>query len=300
MKEILQNSSKSYAKINLALGIVGKRKDGYHLLSTIMQSISLADDIAIKFYLGKARVWIHCQGLNLEMQDNLVYKAAIAWLQETQADLDLEINLVKKIPSQAGLGGASTNAATTLRLLNQYQEIEPQRLLEIASLLGADVPFCLFGGTAYCTGIGEEIETMPAWHNDAILVLSPPLQICTSKAFAQVKKITAKYISPRLIKNLQSKQVQELKTEFFNSFLPLAFKLEPELEGYYQALIQTKAQLVQMTGSGPSLFAIYANRAEAKQAQTALAAKLPNSKIFLCRTISADEYNDQLGNAKQS
>ena len=182
MNEITLNA---YAKINLSLAIIGKRDDGYHNLSTIMQTISLFDKITIK----KSCDNIICNTDNKYIpsgEGNIAFKAAKKFFEFTNIDGGAIISIKKNIPFGAGMGGGSADAASVLKGLNKLYstKICLDDLIKIASEIGADVPFALFGGTALVQGIGDKISRLKPFMDCYILVLKPGVSISTPKAYS--------------------------------------------------------------------------------------------------------------------
>ena len=155
----------AYAKVNLTLDVLGKRPDGYHDLQSVMQTISLRDDIEID--VGTGKPWkLLCSREDIPCDErNLAWKAAKVYCEAMNKDPDgLEIRITKRIPSQAGLGGGSADAAAVLRALNEHygNPLSIMALAELGAQVGSDVPFCVVGGTAMVEGRGERIRMLPA------------------------------------------------------------------------------------------------------------------------------------------
>ncbi len=154
----------AFAKINLTLDVLGKREDGFHALKSVMQTISLRDDIEIDVGTGKPWV-LRCdkEGVPTD-SSNLAWKAAEAFERTTGKDLGgIEIRITKRIPSQAGLGGGSADAAAVLRALNEHfgAPLSIGALAELGGTIGSDIPFCVIGGTCMCEGRGERLRKLP-------------------------------------------------------------------------------------------------------------------------------------------
>ncbi len=152
---------KAYAKINLSLAVTGKRDDGYHTLSSVVQSVSLADELEITTGIGALR--FSCSNKNIKTEDNLCFMAAKLFFESAGIAPDAEIVLRKNIPVTAGLGGGSTDAGTLLSALNRLygRPLDKDTLYKIGLKLGADVPVCMAGGTVLMEGIGERLTRLP-------------------------------------------------------------------------------------------------------------------------------------------
>lgn len=153
-------SAKAYAKTNLCLEVLGKRKDGYHELDTVMHSVSVFDEITLT--TNQKGITVRCDNSELSGQDNIVYSAAKAFFAQTKNEFGAHFSIKKGIPVAAGMGGGSADAAAALLLLNKASEkpLDDNILFSIAQKLGADVPFCVMGGTARAKGIGEKLEKL--------------------------------------------------------------------------------------------------------------------------------------------
>ena len=230
--------AKSYAKINWTLRITGKRADGYHDLETVFQTISLHDTLT--FERG--------EGLRLTCDDasvpadasNLIVRAAAA-LGVT----GVHIALQKRIPAGGGLGGGSSNAATTLRVLDSMFELKTplDRMLDIALSLGSDVPFFLHGGTAYATGRGEVITPLPSKTGVPLLLVLPDVRVSTAEAFAQIRSYS----------NLVGPDVLSRPELMTNDFEEPIFGRHPELREFKSRLLDAGAWWAAMTGSGSTI-----------------------------------------------
>ncbi len=173
------------AKLNLYLDITGRRNDGYHLLETVMQSVDLCDIVTVELAVGG--------GISVETSNpiipvnegNICYKAARILLDTVQSDSSAEIYIEKRIPSGAGLGGGSADAAAVLKGLNTLlgEPLSERELLELSVRVGADVPFCLAGGTRLCRGIGEILEYIKPLPEKTYLIVMPDFQCDTRSAY---------------------------------------------------------------------------------------------------------------------
>ncbi len=284
------------AKINLSLDIVNRRADGYHLLATVMQSLDLADLLRIDVKLGPAAAHTIEISSNLAQlpldNTNTAWRAARIFLDgaKIQPGLQLKIHIEKKIPLAAGLAGGSSNAAAVLFALNQifpnhYTDAE---LFLLAAQVGADVPFCLKGGTVLCEGIGEILTKLPDWNDLAILLALPDQALLTKDVFTvfNLAEKTAAPATAALVAAVEAQDLAGLARSAGNVLEKVSFSLLPELAELKDQLLQTGAIMAQMTGSGPSLFAVYANRAVCLAAEESLRLKLPGLKLVVCRSLA--------------
>jgi len=180
----------AFAKVNLGLRVLGKRADGYHELDTIFQTVSLHDTIKIA-PTDDSEILFSCDDRSLPAdEDNLVVRAARSLQERSVSNRGARIRLEKRIPTQAGLGGGSADAAVTLLGLTSLWKLQLAKdvLIEIAAQLGADVPFFLFGGTARGTGIGDRVESLPDAPERFLLIIKPGANISTADAYQALGK----------------------------------------------------------------------------------------------------------------
>ncbi|HEX9801526.1 MAG TPA: 4-(cytidine 5'-diphospho)-2-C-methyl-D-erythritol kinase [Thermoanaerobaculia bacterium] len=253
---------RSFAKINLSLRVAGRRADGYHELSTVFQTIDLADELEIR-RRRRAGVELEVRGADLPSDErNLAYRAAEAFLRDrAPAGEGVSIRLEKRIPVGAGLGGGSANAATVLLALERLfaPAPDPGWLQSTARWLGADVPFFLVGGTALGAGRGDVIRPLadaPPPRGDLVLLL-PAAGLSTAEVFAA---FGAAPIADRRV--AASGAVPTSGAEFaawvgVNDLEAAAFRVRPALAALYTAAVRSGARRVRMSGSGSTLFALY-------------------------------------------
>lgn len=251
---------KSYAKINWALRITGRRDDGFHDLETVFQTISLHDDLT---FTPSDRLTLACDDPTIPVDDtNLVLRAARAVGAENVA-----IDLRKRIPAGGGLGGGSSNAATTLRALGA----DRADLKEIALHLGSDVPFFLVGGTAYARGRGEILTPLPPMTGIPLLLLLPEERVLTKDAFARIT-----HYSPPL-----GIDAWRDFTSFTNDFEEPVFAMLPRLRTLKARLYDAGARWAGMSGSGSTIVGAFADAAARDRA----AASFEDVRVERCETI---------------
>jgi len=251
---------KSHAKLNLGLRILGRRlEDGYHLLETIFQEIDLADEIKIKVYSKKGqfheRFKLTCDDPGIPTDcNNLILKAVRAMVNFVPTDLAADIHLVKNIPSCAGLGGGSSNAATILKWMNKWAEFSDEDMAEIAVKLGADVPFFLHGGTQYARGIGDELTKIDIPKDWQAVLVFPNLQISTAWAYEQLRiSLTDKPKNTIISSQLE----KAFDWRFFeNEFDEAIIPSYPEIGEIKARLYEGGALYAGLSGSGSTVFGI--------------------------------------------
>ncbi|GCE20195.1 4-(cytidine 5'-diphospho)-2-C-methyl-D-erythritol kinase [Dictyobacter kobayashii] len=283
--------TRSYAKINLTLDVLQKRPDGYHELATIMQTIDLYDTLCFSL-LDEDRVSMVCNRPELSNEQNLVVRAAQAIRQKLGLTQGLTIELNKRIPVAAGLGGGSSNAAATLLALQQWWQLplSMHDLWEMASALGSDVPFFLSGGLALCEGRGERITPLaPHWPAAMrwLLLLKPAIGVSTATVF---RKLTATdhsngSWSQAAQTALQTKS-ELLPTDLYNGLERGVLEQYSEVAQARAAMLQAGAHFVRLSGSGPTLFTTFATLPEAAKTQYQL--QKQGYEVYLTRAITTD------------
>ncbi|MBQ9949732.1 MAG: 4-(cytidine 5'-diphospho)-2-C-methyl-D-erythritol kinase [Clostridia bacterium] len=262
--------TKAFAKVNLTLSVQGKRTDGYHELAGIMHEIGLCDEICIT----PASLGIQVKCAEQPGENNTAYKAAYEFMQAAGIRDGLVIDIEKNIPSQAGLGGASADAAAVLRSLNELYgyPVSQEKLFEIGKSVGADVPFCLHGGCAYAGGIGEKLSKLTPRQMHITLVQGEK-GIATKELFSFYDSITdcrdknrKESITP-VLTAWENGDFCSFYTHMFNSLERAAFIKLPELAETKKRLIaDTGASAALMTGSGSVIYGIYEDTASAENA----------------------------------
>ncbi len=251
----------AYAKLNLTLDVLGKREDGYHDLTSIMQTISLRDDIEIDVGTGKPWV-LRCTNEAIPTDErNLAWKAAKVYLDALGKDPDgLEIRITKRIPSEAGLGGGSADAAAVLRALNKYYD-NPLSILALAELgaqVGSDVPFCTLCGTAMVEGRGERLRKLTDMPDCIFVVCKPDFSVSTPALYKEIDSCTiAKRPDNTAMESaLLAGDLGKIAENLHNVFDPIVTQKHLELN-YIKSIFNSYGAVgYQMTGSGSAVFAI--------------------------------------------
>lgn len=280
-----QLTVKAHAKINLALRITGKRPDGYHNLSTIFQAIDFYDRLtftpAEKFTLTTSVPDLPTD------ERNLCHRAY--WLMHTlnQSSSTFAIHLEKNIPQGAGLGGGSADAAAVLKFLNRAWglNLSVAHLEQLGQRLGADVPFCIRGGTQAASGIGEILLPFKLPYQLAILLVIPPLAVSTAWAYRQFQPgdCRAPFDFGALITERQ------IRWELFeNQFEQVVFPAFPDIAQIKTTLLQTNALYVGLSGSGATVFGIYRHQGDAQAA----ADRFPHYRTVVTTSLDTSEPFD--------
>lgn len=276
---------RAYAKINLLLAVGEKREDGYHEVESLMQSISLFDQMAFAC-TNSGKIELQCNRPYVPRDArNLAVRAALAFYAHTGISCSgLHITLRKNIPVGAGLGGGSSDAAATLRALNMLHgtRLTACELESIASGIGADVAFCILGGAMLARGIGERLTPAPALPNVPILLVKPSFPVPTPKAYAAFDAYAAQPApdAGAMLGALKSRSVQKICACLGNSLESPVCALYPQILDIKNALIENGAQGALMSGAGSTVFAFFRSFSAARQA----AKHLPKQfgQRFLC------------------
>lgn len=292
----------SYAKVNLALRVLGKRDDGFHELCTVFQTVSLRDDISFaRQTLGQSEpeVVLTCSDDTIPTDGrNLIIRAANELRHQYQINEGARIHLEKRIPSPGGLGGGSSNAAVTLVGLAKLwnMSLGTDELSEIASELGSDVAFFLHGGTALGTGRGEKVEPIDDFPAKFLAIVTPDIDIPTRPVFDALNASNLTIAGPESILNVcrfDVKSVDFLRSAMKNDLEPVVFAAFPEVERVKQTLLELGAVYAGMSGSGASVFAIFDKEETRQTALKALEIE-PSWRKFAVAAISRSEYREAL------
>ena len=254
---------KANAKINFSLSVCGKREDGYHLVDTVMHSVSLFDTV----YIEKADV-INVACGNLPQEENIAYKAARLFFEATGIIGGCEIKIEKQIPLSAGLGGGSADAAAVLLGLNKLYDtnLSYESLCGLAVKLGADVPFFIKGGCMRSEGIGEILTPAVPLKKGCILLAKADLKPSTAEMYRRLdSRDTTLADTSAVLSAIEDNDLLALSQKLYNAFETVWPQSKVK-----EALLKTDAVAVALTGSGPTWFALYDNSDKAKVAKNAL------------------------------
>lgn len=258
------------AKINLLLAVLGLREDGYHELTTIMHQVSLADIVHLEL-TGEPGINLHTTNPQLADDDsNLAFQAAARYLELTQSPGGVNLLIEKMIPLGAGLAGGSADAAAVLQGLNQLHagRLSPGQLHDLAITLGSDVPFCLQGGTALAGGRGEVLTPLEVAGWPHLVMVKPPVQVATAAIYQEWDR-RGNDDSPApttMISSLQSGDWLQVAKLLYNGLEPITVALVPQVEYVRQRLLERGAEGAMMSGSGPTVFGLFASPELAEQA----------------------------------
>ncbi len=279
---------RAYAKINLTLDVLGRRSDGYHDLATVMQTVDLYDTICLTT-TEDDRVQLVCTIPELSNDDNLAARAAHLVRQRLALRQGVLIELHKRVPMAAGLGGGSSDAAAVMLALQQWWQLHlsPSDLLDMAISLGSDVPFFLTGGLALCEGRGERVTALaPYWPRSMrwLLLLKPAISVSTAAVFRNLpaSDYTDDAYSRAVSTALNAGQMPKLE-DLHNSFERSVLEQYPEVTRARTVLLQAGASYVCLSGTGPTLFAPFSELARAQSVQKQLHTQ--GYEVYLSRVI---------------
>ena len=251
----------AYAKLNLTLDVLGKREDGYHDLQSVMQTISIRDDVEIDIGTGKPwKLLCSVEGIPTD-ETNLAWKAAKVYCETMKKDPNgIEIRILKRIPSGAGMGGGSADAAAVLRALNRHygNPLSILALAELGAQVGSDVPFCVVCGTAMVEGRGEKLRKLPDMPDCIFVVCKPEFSVSTPELYKKIDQVAiAKRPDNRAMENaLMEGDLAKVAENLLNVFDPVVTADHLELN-YIKSICNSYGSLnQQMTGSGSAVFAI--------------------------------------------
>ena len=269
-------TGKAYGKINLDLDVVGRREDGYHLVRMIMQTVDIYDTITITKTEGQEIVLSTDSGVIPSDPTNLVWRAADIMRREYGLTDGLSIQLVKRIPIAAGMAGGSADAAAVFRLLRTMYDLKvsDERLQELALPLGADIPYCITGGTQLSEGIGEVLSPLPAPPDCTLIICKPDLYVATPWVYREFDGIPEEEIQhpdvDGMIRALREQDLKRLCSLFGNVLEQKTGAEYPVIGELEQFFMDHGAVGSLMTGSGPTVFAVYDDKETAAKAFEAL------------------------------
>ncbi len=278
----------AYAKINLTLDVLDKRPDGYHDIKSIMQTVSIRDDIQLDIGTGKEWELIcDTEGIPTD-EKNLAWKAAKVFLETMKKDPEgLTIHIIKRIPTEAGLAGGSADAAAVLRALNRHYDspLSIYALAELGAAVGSDVPFCVLCGTAMAEGRGERLQKLPDMPDCCIVVCKPDFSSSTPELY---KKIDNSVIGKRpdhkaIVNALYQGDLAAIAANVYNVFDPIVTADHLELN-YIKSIFNSYGSIgQQMTGSGSAVYAIVENFEYAAVICSMLKDHYP--QVFICKPV---------------
>lgn len=278
---------KSYAKINLTLDVTGKRDDGYHEVEMIMQTLSLYDIIIIDKIDKGIEISCNLRYIPTD-KNNIAYKAAEMFFEKCGISGGAKIRIHKNIPVSAGLAGGSGNGGAVLCSLNKLygNPLSFNELLELGAKLGADVAFCIEGGTQVCRGIGEIMTEVKGMKPMTVLLVKSPVSVSTPYIY---KKIDEEEISKHpdtkaMILAIESGDIKKISKHLSNVMEPVTVALHPQIKGIKEKMLKDGALGAMMSGSGPTVFGIFEDEVKAKDSADSFFKQF--SEVYICKTFN--------------
>jgi len=273
------------AKINLFLRVLRKRADGYHDIFSLMQKITLYDELT--FSPRPRGIVLNCPGTDLPVDDgNLVVRAARAIFSYTDYPYGMEINLIKKIPMTAGLGGGSSDAATTLMALNKIcsLKLKKDELIKLGAKIGADVPFFIFGNAALASGIGDKLKHFRNLPKLNLILIKPDFDLPTKMVYENLNlRLTMGKNNYSIPRNLD---LSDIIQGLHNDLESFSLEIHPELTDLKKMLLRYDALGALMSGSGPTVFGIFRNGKEAEKNLEVIKKKVQGKcQVFLAKSL---------------
>lgn len=262
-------SLNAHAKLNLSLDVLSKREDGYHNLQMIMQTVQLHDTITIEEIT--AGVEIDCEAPYVpNNSSNIAYKAAELMINRFGLDAGVRIRIEKRIPVAAGLAGGSSDAAAVLKGINSLFKlgISQQELMEISKTIGADVPYCIMGGTAMAEGIGEKITPLPKMDSIPVILVKPRFGVSTASVFKSLdlNNVGERPKTEMIIDALKRGDINFIAENLCNVLESVTVTKYPLIGKIKKDLTDKGAMGSIMSGSGPTVFGLFENTRTAKKA----------------------------------
>ena len=272
------------AKINVALDVIKKRSDGYHELDTIMQTVSLHDELYIKkIDAGKIEFSVDSPFL-ITNNDNLVYRAALYMMNRFNITCGVHIELKKNIPVSAGLGGGSADCAAALVGMRDLFElpVSDGELIKLSERFGADVPFCIKGGTARARGKGELLEALPPHPRVNVLIVRPPEKVSTAEVFNEFI-IGGEYPRPdidKVVEGINKNDLRFVASGMGNVLESVTEKKLPQIARVKKIMTAKGALCASMSGSGPCVFGYFEKKSDMDAAGFEIREKEGIDEIF--------------------
>ncbi len=262
------------AKINLSLDVIGKRQDGYHLLEMVMQAIDLYDEITIEKN-DSGVITLDSDDVNVKNScDNLAYRACQSMKKEYHLTAGYHITLKKKIPLAAGLAGGSADCAAVLKGIRTLEKLDvsDEQLMSLSTSLGSDIAFCIMGGTALAEGVGYDLTPLLSTVNYTLVLAKPDIAMSTVSVYRALnwKKIKNHPNTNELIDALKMGELNNVTAAMYNVLEEIVAPQCSDIKKIEDIMLENGAIHAQMSGSGPTVFGIYSNEEQAKNAYNIL------------------------------
>jgi 4-diphosphocytidyl-2-C-methyl-D-erythritol kinase len=276
----------AYAKVNLTLDVGRLRSDGYHEINSVMQTVSLADTLILTAVPGGIVVRCTPPGVVPDGPSNLAHRALQSLADRLPGGVDLQIT--KRIPAAAGLGGGSSDAAAALMAANTLYSLNltAVELASLAGRLGSDVPFFIYGGTALAQGRGEVVTALPALKVQWLVLVKPELQVSTAEIYARYQPGQNRAWTTRWLGAVSRGDREAMLASMGNDLEPVTVAVYPEVSILIKCLEQLGAARALMSGSGPTVFGVFPGEEEARTAARQLDGG--SEQVFVCCTTNSE------------
>ena len=283
MKKVV---TKSFAKINLSLDVLGRLENGYHEVQMVMQTVSVFDLVTVTKIKHGIELSTNLPYLPID-HNNLAYKAAEEFFNYTGIKEGVSIDISKRIPVGAGLAGGSSNASAVLKAMNKLfgTGLSLKELCAIGVKIGADVPYCILGGTRLAEGIGEKLSSLPRLPRCSIVLVKPAFSISTKSVYEKIDSCSD-YNRPqtkKLIDGLYEGNLETIASSMGNVLEEVSITEHPILEKVKNELTDLGAICAQMSGSGPTVFGIFRTYDQAREAKKQLWGKYKT--VYICTPV---------------
>ncbi|MBR1815389.1 MAG: 4-(cytidine 5'-diphospho)-2-C-methyl-D-erythritol kinase [Lachnospiraceae bacterium] len=287
---------KAYAKVNLALDVLGEREDGYHNVKMVMQNIGLFDELT--FHYDEERTG-DTEGFAISLttdsdkiptdERNLIYKAIKYMFEQYNIYGTMSVELKKNIPVEAGMAGGSTDCAASIKAVNELCELglDLQDMMDLGVKLGADVPYCIMAKTALSEGIGEILTAVNGLPDCHILVAKPPVSVSTGMVYNNLKcdELAAHPDVDGMAEALKEGDLQGVADRMENVLETVTVRLHPEISDIKNIMISMGALNAIMSGSGPTVFGLYSDEEEAKAAKAYILKKGYTQEVYITKPV---------------
>lgn len=288
---------RAYGKLNLSLDIVGKREDGYHLVCMVMQTVDLCDELTIQ-KTDKPGIQLTTDRPDLPTnEDNLIYKAAKLLFDEFQIKGGVSIHLKKQIPVAAGMAGGSADCAATLLGINTLFDLKltEQDLQKRAVTMGADIPYCIMGGTALSEGIGEVLTPISPVPDCHVLLVKPNIDISTKWVYQTLRwnTLTSHPDTKKMLSALEAQSLSEVSATMENVLETVTIPAYPVIASIKEKLLSLGAINAMMSGSGPTVFGLFPDQGAGEKAYSICKELYPDYQVEWTRFISREEIKNK-------
>ncbi len=275
---------KAYAKINLGLDVLGRLENGYHEVKMVMQTVGIYDELTLTRTENGITVTTDNEELPTD-DNNLIYKAARIMMEEYQLEGGIQIHLKKNIPIAAGMAGGSTDAAATFKGISRLYDLDCtlEELMKLGVRVGADVPYCILGGTALAEGIGEKLTSLNPAPDCYVLVIKPDINVSTRYVYEHLdaEGVTEHPDIDGMVNAIWEESLQGILDRMGNVLESVTVKKYPVINDLKKRMRTLGALNSMMSGSGPTVFGIFVNERLAREAFEQMKQEYPQCQIFL-------------------